>query len=108
MKFLSLMIVIASISFGSTAKAETALEFGSYCRPFEKPKMQGDKVFIKNTYELVLLSVQKRPFPAPGGFGSHASVMGLQTLIQVRGPAAICPIGGADDVDEAWHCLIWP
>ena len=34
--------------------------------------------------------------------------MGLEPVIQVRGPAAVCPIDAADDVDETGHDLFYP
>ena len=33
--------------------------------------------------------------------------MGLEPFIQIRGPAAIRPVGAADDVDEAGHGSIF-
>ena len=74
---------------------------------FSKPAISFEVPFPAHRLSTVLvsLSVQQRPFPAPGRFGPGAVVMGLEPFIQVRGPAAVRPIGAADDVDKAGHDL---
>jgi len=75
---------------------------------FSKPPISFETPFPAHGLSTVLVSfsVQQRPFPAPGRFGPGAGVMGLEPFIQVRGPAAVGPIGAADDVDKAGHDLL--
>ena len=79
----------------------------STCQQFSKPPISLEVPFPAHSLSTVLvsLSVQQRPFPAPGRFGPGAVVMGLEPFTQVRGPAAVSPIGVADDVDKARHDL---
>ena len=54
MKWSVILVIVASLSFIAAAKAESALEYGSYCRPYEKPEMRGDRVYVTPNYEIGL------------------------------------------------------
>ena len=77
----------------------------SICQQFSKPPITLEVPLPAHSLSTVLvsLSVQQRPLPSPGRFGPGAVVMGLEPFNQVRGPAAVGPIGAADDVDKAGH-----
>ncbi len=79
----------------------------SVCQQFSKLPISLEVPFPAHGLSTVLvsLSVQQRPFPAPGRFGPGAVVMGLEPFIQVRGPTAVSSMGAADDVDKAGHDL---
>ena len=54
MKWSVILVIVASLSFIAAARAESALEYGSYCRPYEKPEMRGDRVYVTPNYEIGL------------------------------------------------------